>query len=273
MPYPSTRHVFMSYSRRDEAVMRRVVAFLRRQGINVWLDNEKLVPGTPIWEEEIEKAIKLAGAIVVIMSPDSKKSEWVRREISLAEQYNQRVFPILINGNEDSAITIRLITKQFIDLRKNEDAGLESLATNLNSYLHAEEIDDISAKRIQGKSSNKNTSKFQKFISTWYGRILIGAIAGLFSGLVMALDQYGYYAINITVFGVLMAVGAFSGLITAPKKYSFIFWVSGLIIIGTIFEVFQLNGAGGLNEFIGSGFFFGVPLGAIFARILYWAKY
>ena len=263
----------MSYSRRDDVAMRRVVAFLRKQGINVWLDNEKLVPGTPIWEEEIEKAIKSAEAIVVIMSPDSKKSEWVRREISLAEQHNKRVFPILINGDEDSAITIRLITKQFIDLRKNEEAGLESLATNLNSYLHAEAIDDISAKRIPEKSSNKNTSKFQEFISTWHGRILIGAIAGLFSGLVMALDQYGYYAINTTVFGALMVVGAFSGLITAPKRYSFAFWVSGLIIIGTIFEVFQLNGAGGLNEFIGSGFFLGVPLGAIFARVLYWVKY
>jgi hypothetical protein len=38
----------MSYSRRDEAVMRRVVAFLRRQSINVWVVKEKLISGTHI---------------------------------------------------------------------------------------------------------------------------------------------------------------------------------------------------------------------------------
>ena len=66
---PSPKHVFMSYSRRDEAVMQRVATFLRAQGINVWVDNEKLVPGTPIWEVEIEKAIKNAAAVVIILSP------------------------------------------------------------------------------------------------------------------------------------------------------------------------------------------------------------
>ena len=45
MPSLSTDYVFMSYSRRDDAVMRRIVAFLREQGIKVWVDNEKLIPG------------------------------------------------------------------------------------------------------------------------------------------------------------------------------------------------------------------------------------
>jgi hypothetical protein len=125
----------MSYSRRDEAVMRRVAAFLRKQGINVWVDNEKLVPGTPIWEEEIEKAIKAASAVIVILSPDSKNSEWVRREITLAEQYRAQIFPVLVRGDEESSITIRLITRQYVDLRHNEDIGLNSLNAALSFYL------------------------------------------------------------------------------------------------------------------------------------------
>ena len=92
-----TRHVFISYSRRDDIVMRRTVAFLRKQGIKVWVDNEKLTPGTPAWEEEIEKAINSAYAVVVILSPDAKNSEWVRREITYADQYRKRVFPVLVN--------------------------------------------------------------------------------------------------------------------------------------------------------------------------------
>jgi hypothetical protein len=129
----------MSYSRKDEIVMRQIVTFLRNQGIKVWVDNEKLVPGTPIWEVEIEKAIKGASAVIVILSPDSKDSVWVRREISYAEQYSKRIFPVMARGDEDSSITLRLITRQYVDIRNNEDIGLNSLNSALLFYL--EELD------------------------------------------------------------------------------------------------------------------------------------
>src|ERR1051326_713754 len=135
MTQPLIGPVFMSYSRRDSDVMWRTAKYLRAQGINVWVDNEKLVPGTAIWEEEIEKALKAASAVVVVMSPDSKNSEWVRREISLADQYRKHILPILVRGDEDSSITLRLITRQFVDLRQNEEKGLQSLRPALGLYL------------------------------------------------------------------------------------------------------------------------------------------
>ena len=138
--------VFVSYSRRDEAVMQRIVAFLRGEGINVWLDNEKLVPGTPIWEEEIEKAIHSASAVVVVLSPDSKKSVWVRREISLAERYQKRLFPVMVAGDEDSSITLRLITSQYVDIRENEETGLSALSTALSFFLEELEMPEKAAR-------------------------------------------------------------------------------------------------------------------------------
>ena len=99
-------------------------------GINVWVDNEKLVPGTPIWEAEIEKAIFGADATIVILSPDSKASQWVRREISYTERYQKRIFPILVRGNENSSISIRLTNHQYVDIRDNEEMGLEKLMWN-----------------------------------------------------------------------------------------------------------------------------------------------
>ena len=131
MTQTSVGHVFMSYSRRDETVMRRIATFLRDQGINVWVDNEKLVPGTPIWEVEIEKAIVNAGAVVVLLSPDSKNSPWVRREIGFAEDNEIRILPILVTGNERNAIPIRLTNHQRIDIRQNEELGLSSLKTTI----------------------------------------------------------------------------------------------------------------------------------------------
>ena len=99
------------------------------------MDNEKLVPGTPIWEKELEKAIKSAFAIVVVLSPDSKNSEWVLREVTLADQFRKRVFPVLVTGSEEDSIPLRLITRQFVDVRTNEDAGFHSLKTAISFYL------------------------------------------------------------------------------------------------------------------------------------------
>jgi hypothetical protein len=130
-----TKYVFISYSRRDEIVMRRVVAYLRKHGINVWVDNEKLIPGTPIWEAEIEKAIVNATAVIVILSPDSKNSEWVRREISFAEENHKRFFPVLVHGDINSSVTLRLITRQYVDLVKNETIGLKLLRDALRGYF------------------------------------------------------------------------------------------------------------------------------------------
>jgi len=128
-------YVFMSYSRKDEELMRQIAKFLRSQGIQVWVDNEKLIPGTPIWEEAVEKGIKNAAAVVVVLSPDSKNSEWVRREISMADQNQKRVFPVLVRGDENSSITLRLINRQYVDLRKNSDVGLKSLSEALSFYI------------------------------------------------------------------------------------------------------------------------------------------
>src|SRR5258706_16391110 len=106
MPQLQTTQVFMSYSRRDTDVMWRTAIFLREHGINVWVDNEKLIPGTAIWEEEIEKVIKPASTVVVVMSPDSKKSEWDWRTGTLADQHHKTILPILVNAYEESAIPL-----------------------------------------------------------------------------------------------------------------------------------------------------------------------
>ena len=130
-----TDHIFISYSRRDDEIMRRVAFFLRDQGFKVWVDNEKLVPGTAAWEESIEDAIKNAFVIIVILSPDSKSSEWVRREITYSDQFQKRVFPILVKGTEEASLPLRLVTRQYVDFRKDEEAGLKSLLAAITFYV------------------------------------------------------------------------------------------------------------------------------------------
>lgn len=145
MPLAVSGHIFVSYSRRDDATMRKIAFFLRDQGFKVWVDNEKLIPGTAAWEEAIENAIKNAYAMIVILSPDSKNSEWVRREITYADQFRKRVFPVLVKGDDNASLPIRLITRQYVDFRRDENEGLNALSAAITFYI--EEKQTLEMKR------------------------------------------------------------------------------------------------------------------------------
>jgi hypothetical protein len=92
MASASAPYFFMSYNREDVGLQQRIVAELRGRGINIWVDIENLI-GSPAWEREIERSIRGAEGIIVLLSPDSNNSEWVRREISFAEDNEKRIFP------------------------------------------------------------------------------------------------------------------------------------------------------------------------------------
>jgi hypothetical protein len=73
--------VFLSYSRLDHEVGERVIAGLRGIGVDCWWDED--MPGVP-WQEELERQINELGALVVLWTPTSKNSKFVRAEAALA---------------------------------------------------------------------------------------------------------------------------------------------------------------------------------------------
>jgi TolB protein len=91
--------------------------YLRARGIDVWTD-EHLTPGTPSWEFAIEQSLRDAGALVVLMSPRSNSEEsYVRREVAYALSQDKPIFPVLIDGDETSAVPFSLIGHQYVDIR------------------------------------------------------------------------------------------------------------------------------------------------------------
>jgi len=126
---------FISYSRVDTALQQKIVAGLRERGVNVWVDTENLIPGSPAWEREIEKSIRGASGIIVLLSPDSNNSQWVRREISFTEEHDKPIFPVHIRGDENDSIPLRLSSHQRVDLRRNFSNGLDQLTNALKDHL------------------------------------------------------------------------------------------------------------------------------------------
>jgi hypothetical protein len=86
-------HIFISYSKVDAAFASVLMTNLRDGGFETWMDQSKLRAGSA-WSEEIDRAIRTAMALVLIVTPDGTKSEYVTYEWCYALGAGVRVIPI-----------------------------------------------------------------------------------------------------------------------------------------------------------------------------------
>jgi hypothetical protein len=114
---PPEHDIFLSYSRRDAGIMRRVKADLTASGFVVWTD-EYLTPGTPSWLKIVEEKISQAACLLILMSPDSRQSNWVSKELTFATAHQVPIFPLLVRGDERSSVPLILSGYQYADVRK-----------------------------------------------------------------------------------------------------------------------------------------------------------
>jgi hypothetical protein len=121
--------VFISYSRKDTEFVRRIAGDLEQAGYDPWWDVADL-RGGQAWAAEIEKHVRACDAAVVILSPDSNRSEWVGKETLLAIDLKKTIIPVMWR---ESALPLALVDRQFVDFRGNYADGLHGLLQALLS--------------------------------------------------------------------------------------------------------------------------------------------
>ncbi len=131
----ASHHIFISYSRKDTAMMQRLRDDLRAAGLDVWVDEDGLEPGTPDWEKAIGAAIRGTVCLVAVLSPDAEQSTWVGRELAMAEMLDKRIFPVLARGDEREAIPFRLMSHQWVDGRQHYADALDKLLAAVRKHL------------------------------------------------------------------------------------------------------------------------------------------
>jgi hypothetical protein len=124
--------VFISYGREDMPLMQQVETRLREAGFTIWTDRG-IAPGSPSWKAEIEKAILDARCIVVLFSPDSAESRWVRAELDYADAQRKPIYPLLVRGDATKAVPFGFTSYQWIDVRNpgQLQTGLDQLVAVL----------------------------------------------------------------------------------------------------------------------------------------------
>jgi len=71
--------IFLLYARQDENVVRRLYRRLVGEGVDVWLDQEKLLPGQD-WAAEIYEAIHRSDIVIACLSKQFNKRGGYRHE-------------------------------------------------------------------------------------------------------------------------------------------------------------------------------------------------
>lgn len=89
----SGRDIFISYSREDRPAARHFAQCFADEGFSVWWDATLQAGET--FDEVIERELKAAKAVVVLWSPRSVQSRWVRAEATLADR-NGKLAPAII---------------------------------------------------------------------------------------------------------------------------------------------------------------------------------
>lgn len=115
--------VFISYSREDRPIADRLHRRLAASGLDVFEDRE-ILAGTD-FATRIADEIKSAKVVVVLLSANSRRSSWVRKEFATALEQkadHRRVLPVLLDREgKQNWIWPLIADRQVIDL--SEDAG------------------------------------------------------------------------------------------------------------------------------------------------------
>ena len=128
--------VFVSYSRRDKDRVAPLVAAIEAQGLSVWWD-PAIIPGQE-FDRQIDAELKIAAAVLVIWTPNSVESRWVRGEARDAADRGILV-PVRF---EAATLPIDVRALHTIDL---DDSAVAASGPRIQEVLHA--LDVLIARR------------------------------------------------------------------------------------------------------------------------------
>jgi len=125
----SKREVFLSHSSKDRSFVVRLARTLKQHKIKYWYSATHIA-GAKQWHDEIGRALARCEWFLVVLTPDSVRSAWVKRELLFAlneDRYNERIIPVLRKPCDYARLSWTLPEFQLVDFTGNFDLGCQQL--------------------------------------------------------------------------------------------------------------------------------------------------
>jgi len=123
------KEIFLSHSNLNRKFANSLVNVLQSHGLPVWYSHH-YIEGAQQWHDEIGSALKRCDWFIIILSPASVKSLWVKRELLFALQqphYVDRIVPLLYKLCDYEKLSWTLSLFQFVDFTKSHETGFRKL--------------------------------------------------------------------------------------------------------------------------------------------------
>ncbi len=151
--------VFLCHSSSDKPFVKKIYERLANDGVDAWLDKEKLLPGQD-WRVEISNAVQNSDVVLVLLSSQSVTKEgFIQKEIKLAldtaDEKPEGTIYIIPAKIENCDLPQRISKYQWVDL--SLDNGYELLSKALQ--IRAQSLGITVAKKMDSLSEkNKQQS-------------------------------------------------------------------------------------------------------------------
>jgi hypothetical protein len=132
--------VFISHGTTDNHLAKQVADSLREAGFDAWLDVEQVFLGDN-WPAQVGQALEKSEAMVVLLTPDSVRSEQISRDVAYdlgSLNYEYRLVPVLVGEpdvlpEEEIPWVLRRLSPVRVPKVNGSHASLTEIARALRS--------------------------------------------------------------------------------------------------------------------------------------------
>jgi hypothetical protein len=137
---------FISHTSSDDAFVEKIAKRLEAAGVGVWVDSGRIVPGDDILQK-IEDGLSSATHVIVVLSPSSLISDWVREETHSAQLAaiagTARLIPIIYGAISPLSIPFLLRSRLYVDFRQLDKFD-QSITQLLSAFAEQAKSDQVS---------------------------------------------------------------------------------------------------------------------------------
>ena len=122
--------VFLSHANQDRGFVDSLAEVMRRHGVPVWYSQTNIL-GARQWHDEIGAALRRCDWFLIVLSPQSVDSKWVKRELLYAldhNRYDSKIVPVMYQSCDyEEKLSWTLSIFQMVDFTRTIDQGYVDL--------------------------------------------------------------------------------------------------------------------------------------------------
>jgi cellulose biosynthesis protein BcsQ len=144
---------FISHAHADRKFVEKTIRpLLQEHGIQAWFSAD-IRPGDD-WKEQVVKGLDQCDWFMVVMSPRSAESEWVRKEVAHAFKNKPgRIIPVMLESCDPRSFHINLLQLQFADFSQNPDRARRNVISSMLRQLDQENREKQSKIDVSGQET------------------------------------------------------------------------------------------------------------------------